>query len=145
MNLLQVKKVLEENFNKGPSEGKKRSIVFWYDGESEFVDDIDRLELDNAKILKLTNNNSFYIKYLLEKKDTNPPFGIFSFSQAKSRDNGLLDIVKTVWSFNRQGGPHYRGLGEVRLWVKHLRNTCFDNKERRRKFASYKLDDIPKR
>ena len=27
MNLLQVKKVLEENFNKGPSEGKKRSIV----------------------------------------------------------------------------------------------------------------------
>ncbi len=70
MNLLQVKKVLEENFNKGPSEGKKRSIVFWYDGEGEFVDDIDKLELDNAKILKLTNNNSFYIKYLLEKKDT---------------------------------------------------------------------------
>jgi uncharacterized protein (TIGR02687 family) len=146
MNLLQVKKVLEENFNKGPSEGKKRSIVFWYDGESEFVDDIDRLELDNAKILKLTNNNSFYTKYLLEKKDSESNYLVYSPSAKPSpRDNWLLDIVKYSMEFSTDKAVLImRGLG---VEGSSLRNTFkkylkfFDNKERRRKFASYKLDD----
>lgn len=43
MNLIEVKRVLEENFNKEPVEGKKRNIVFWYDEEGEFIEDIDEL------------------------------------------------------------------------------------------------------
>ena len=62
MNLSEIKKILEENLNQEPSNGKIRNIVFWYDGESEFVEDIKGLELENAKILHLTDNNKLYIK-----------------------------------------------------------------------------------
>ena len=48
MNLLEVKKILEEIFNKEPVEGKKRNIVFWYDDEGEFKVK-DELELYDFK------------------------------------------------------------------------------------------------
>lgn len=145
MNLLEVKKVLEQNFNKGPSEGKKRNIVFWYDEEGEFVDDIYKLELDNVKILKLTNSNSFYTKHLLEKKDTESNYLIYSPSaKPNPRDNWLLDIVKYSIEFSTDKAILImRDLG---VKGPSLRNTFkkylkfFDNKERYRKFASYKLD-----
>ncbi|HHT38034.1 MAG TPA: hypothetical protein GXZ95_01305, partial [Mollicutes bacterium] len=67
MNLTEIKKTLEENFNKDASDSSKRSIIFWYDAEGEFAEDIKELELDNAKILHLSDNNSFCIKYRIEK------------------------------------------------------------------------------
>ena len=70
MNLTEIKKILDENLNKESSDGKERNIVFWHDAEGEFRNDIAELLLDNAKIITLTGNNSFYIKYLIEKEDT---------------------------------------------------------------------------
>ena len=49
MNLSEIKKTLEDNLNKEVSDGKIRNIIFWYDGDKEFIEDIDNLELDNAK------------------------------------------------------------------------------------------------
>ena len=31
----------------------ERRLIFWFDAKAEFVDDIDALELNNAKILHL--------------------------------------------------------------------------------------------
>ena len=62
MELNEVKKILEQNFDKGLSEGKKRNIIFWYDDNGEFKDKIDTLEFSNAKLLKLDGRNYFYVK-----------------------------------------------------------------------------------
>lgn len=46
-----------------PAGGK---LIFWYDAEAEFVDDVDAIELSNAKIYRLEKDNQFYTKYFLE-------------------------------------------------------------------------------
>jgi len=106
MNLDEVKRVLEENFIKELAEGKKRNIVFWYDEEGEFVEDINELELDNAKILKLTYNNAFRIKYQLEKEDTNTNYLIYSpLAKPMPRENWLLDIELGFPVFHAEPWP----------------------------------------
>ena len=59
MDLNQIKILLEDTFNKELSEGKRRHIVFWYDDDGEFKEDIDELNLENAKVLKLSKTTIF--------------------------------------------------------------------------------------
>ncbi len=147
MNLVEVKRILEENFNKEPAEGKKRNIVFWYDEEGEFVEDINELSLDNAKTLKLTDNNAFYIKYQLEKKDTESNYLIYS-PQGKPlpRDNWILDILKYSMEFSTDKAVLImRDLGAKdpslrNVFKKYLK--FFGNKERYKKFASFHVDNF---
>ena len=149
MNLLEVKKILEEIFNKEPVEGKKRNIVFWYDDEGEFAEDIDELKLDNAKIIKLADNNSFHIKYLLEKEDTESNYLLYSpSSKPMPRDNWLLDILKYSEEFSTDKATLI--MRDFKVGDPSLRNVFkgylkfFGNKERYRKFASYHIDKFTK-
>lgn len=99
MNLEEIKGILEENFDK-PREGKKRHIIFWYDGEGEFAEDIDNLELNNAKIWKLHDNNNFKTKYQLEVVDPETNYLIYSSNpKPDKRENWLLDILKYSQEF----------------------------------------------
>jgi len=101
MDLKQIKTLLEDTFNKELSEGKKRHIVFWYDDDEEFKEDIDALDLENAKILKLTKNNYFFVKYQLEKADTESNYLIYApFGKPSPRENYLLDILKYSMEFS---------------------------------------------
>ncbi|MCR6544418.1 BREX-1 system phosphatase PglZ type A [Dehalobacterium formicoaceticum] len=147
MDLIQVKKILEENFNNEPREGQRRHIIFWYDGEGEFVEDIDELKLDNAKILKLTEHNAFYTKYRLEKEDTNSNYLVYSsFAKPMSRDNWLLDILKYSMEFSTDKAELIMrdfGVSDVSLknvFKKYLR--FFNHKERYKKFASYHIENF---
>jgi hypothetical protein len=149
MNLLEVKKILEELFNKEPVEGKKRNIVFWYDDEGEFAEDIDELKLDNAKIIKLADNNSFHIKYLLEKEDTESNYLLYSpSSKPMPRDNWLLDILKYSEEFSTDKATLI--MRDFKVGDPSLRNVFkgylkfFGNKERYRKFVSYHIDKFTK-
>ena len=56
MNLTEVKKTLERQFDRELTQGSKRNIVFWYDEEGVFADSIDTLALDNVKLIKLYDN-----------------------------------------------------------------------------------------
>ncbi len=95
MNLTEIKKILDENMNKELSNGRQRNIIFWYDEESEFIDDIEELKLENAKKIFLNKSNSFYIKYLLEKEDVVSNYLIYSSGPKPApRENWLLDIEK---------------------------------------------------
>jgi len=101
MDLKQIKTLLEDTFNKELSEGKKRHIVFWYDDDGEFKEDIDELDLENAKILKLSQNNYFFVKYHLEKADTETNYLIYApFGKPNPRENYLLDILKYSMEFS---------------------------------------------
>lgn len=145
MNLTEIKRILEENLNKTPSAGKKRNIIFWYDGEAEFIDDIANLELNGATIIHLNKNNSFYIKHLLEREDISSNYLIYSpNSKPISRENWLLDIEKYSEQFSTDKATVImRDLGVVDESLRHVfkKNIkFFGNKERYRRFASYNLD-----
>lgn len=147
MNLNEVKKILEENFHKKPAEGKKRNIVFWYDEEGEFVEDIDELNLANATLIKLSDNNVFYIKYLLEKKDLKSNYLIYSpAAKPLPRDNWLLDTLKYSMEFFTDKAVLIMldlGAKDISLrnvFKKYLK--FFNNKDRYKKFTSYHPNNL---
>ena len=50
--------------------GDTRKIVFWYDDKAEFAEDIENVELENAKVYQLKQDNQFANKRFLEREDT---------------------------------------------------------------------------
>ena len=52
--------------------GDTRKLVFWYDDKADFAEDLENVELENAKIYRLQPDNQFYTKYFLERW-TPPP------------------------------------------------------------------------
>lgn len=63
MNLQEIRNFLKELFSKPLGDGKKRHIVFWYDSNEDFVEDIDNFDIEGVKIIKLTDKNAFWSKY----------------------------------------------------------------------------------
>lgn len=146
MNLKEIKNVLTETFNKELDCGKKRHIVFWYDEEGEFAEDIDELSPDNARLLKLTENNSYAIKYEIEKVDKVSHFLIYANMQKPSpRENYLLDILKYSTEFStdkttvimRELGVKDDSLKSV--FKRYLK--FFNNKERYASFMKYEMEN----
>ena len=62
LNLKQITDRLNAEFT-----GDTRKLVFWYDDRADFAEDIDTLQLENAKLLKLTPGSQFATKYFLER------------------------------------------------------------------------------
>ena len=72
---------------------QKRHIVFWYDPSWDFFEDFDNLNLKSLKKHKL-EDNFFYTKYLLEKKDPESHYLIYSDTEKPNSDNNwLLDTL----------------------------------------------------
>lgn len=89
LNLNQITERLNQEFS-----GEKRQLIFWYDATAEFQDEIDGLQLANAKIIKLTPNNQFKTKYLLERQDVSSNYLIYApFAKPDVRENHLEDTV----------------------------------------------------
>ena len=64
LNLKQIIDRLNAEFT-----GETRKLVFWYDDKAEFAEDMETVELQNAKIYYLQPDNQFYTKYFLERVD----------------------------------------------------------------------------
>lgn len=89
MNLQAIQKKLNDEFN-----GSERKLVFWYDDKAEFTEEIDSLKLENAKIHKLTGDNIFHTKYLLEYEDPISNYLIYApFPKPMDRENHLADTI----------------------------------------------------
>ena len=65
LNLNQIIDRLNAEFT-----GDTRKLVFWYDENAEFAEDMDSVKLQNAKVYRLAPDNQFYTKYFLERVDT---------------------------------------------------------------------------
>ncbi|NEZ41026.1 BREX-1 system phosphatase PglZ type A [Paenibacillus alvei] len=90
LNLKQITDKLNVEFS-----GDTRKLVFWYDEKAEFADEVDTLELDNAKVHHLKHDNQFYTKYFLERLDRTTNYLIYApFPQPSLRDNHLADMLK---------------------------------------------------
>jgi len=145
MDLTQVKMLLEDTFNKELSEGKKRHIVFWYDGDGEFKEDIDELNLENAKIIKLSKNNYFYVKYQLEKVDMDSNYLLYApFEKPSPKENYLLDILKYSIEFSTDKATVI--MRDLNISDDSLKSTFrkyikfFNNKDRYRILKGYEIE-----
>lgn len=95
----EVTKELNIMFAKKPKAGQKRNVIFWYNGDGKFQDKLEELSLD-AKIIVFNGNNSFNIKYTLEKVDTDSNYLIYVPDFRPLPENNLLiDILKYSQEF----------------------------------------------
>ena len=89
LNLRQITDKLNDKF-----QGEGRKLIFWYDDNAEFEADIDTLELDGAKVLRLEKTNQLYIKYYLEIENKTDNFLLYApFPKPDKSENHLLDIL----------------------------------------------------
>ena len=121
----------------------KRRVIFWYDEDKEFEDQIDEISLNDAKIVKVTGSNSFAIKKLLVMDDTASNYLVYCpVSFEHPEDNWLLNIelysgevfradLNTIW-MDEMGLPASQML---RRQVKQY-HKFFKSKDRRIKVAA---------
>lgn len=145
VDLGDVKRTLEDTFSKERAAGRKRGIVFWYDGQGEFAEDIASLDLADAQVVVLRHNNAFAIKHQIEVLEPEANFLVYSpCDKPAARDNWLFDTL----SYSREFFTDKASLVMRELGIKgeHLKPVVqryikfFASKERRSKFASYEVE-----
>ena len=89
MNIKQIIDRLNAEFT-----GDTRKLVFWYDDNGEFVEDMQNVALDNAKVYFLQPDNQFATKLFLERQDTTTNYLLYApFPKPDVRDNHLEDTL----------------------------------------------------
>ena len=75
-------------------DGTERKIVFWYDDDASYAEEVDQLQLaGDSKVIKLTGSNSFATKLLLEHQDLTTNYLIYApFARPEDKENSLVDI-----------------------------------------------------
>ncbi len=90
LNFKQITDKLNAEFT-----GSVRKLIFWYDAEGEFVDDVDMLELPNAKVYHLQKDNTFRTKLFLEREDTTTNYLVYApFAKPDVREDHLADTLR---------------------------------------------------
>ena len=85
---------ITDKLNSEFTESDFRRLVFWYDSEGEFSEDIDSLNIENAKIYRLEENGRFAAKYFLEREDTETNYLIYApFPRPALADDPLADML----------------------------------------------------
>ncbi|MDU1228906.1 MAG: BREX-1 system phosphatase PglZ type A [Clostridium sp.] len=147
MNLQEIRNFLKDLFSKPLGDGKKRHIVFWYDENEDFVEEIDSFDLENVKVIKLTENNAFYTKYYIEKEDTENNILVYSnMKKPEPNEDWLYDIFCYSEEFSTDRATVImRELGVTNPALKDevkLYNTFFKNKERIAAFKNLNIVDF---
>ena len=89
LNLKQIIDRLNAEFK-----GDTRKLVFWYDDKAEFAEDIESVELENAKVYLLKPDNTFITKRFLEREDTTTNYLIYApFPKPDVKENHLEDTM----------------------------------------------------
>lgn len=142
MNMTEVEKSLKEIFNKPLKDEEIRKIVFWTDYDEEFKDDYQKLALDEVKIIYLTNNNLFHVKFILEEEDTTSSYLIYTHLDLTSSRNWLYD----TYMYGEEFYADKLSLVMNELGIDHsLRETVqkyarfFDSKERRSRLGALNI------
>ena len=75
-------------------DGTERKIVFWYDDDAAYTEEVDQLQLaGESKVIKLTGSNTFATKLLLEHQDLTTNYLVYApFARPEDKENSLVDI-----------------------------------------------------
>jgi uncharacterized protein (TIGR02687 family) len=146
MNLAEVKKSLDKMFARELKQGSRRNIVFWYDEAGAFSEEVDSLALENAKIVRLSDNNIFATKMYIERENTEGNLLVYSpLPRPTNRENWLTDVIKYSQTFSTDEASlillNYKMDGALRPVV-NLYKAFFRNNERVRRFESYGVSDF---
>ena len=141
-----LKDTLNSDFSRDMERKRTRKIIFWYDPKQEYIDFINELELDNTEIIKY-DNNSFWIRYHIEKEELNKNIIIYlPFERKKGIDNDLLDLetANSDLLFNPDSTT-------MRLKNLELTEDCrniinkyakfFGNKKRENEFKNFDIEE----
>ena len=141
LNLKQITDRLNEEFT---SISGHRKLVFWYDDRAEFLEDIDSMELTNAKILKLQENHQFETKYFLERTDTETNYLIYApFPKPDVKQNHLEDILLYSKRFYADRASLLMvdlHMGEDLKPVVEKHISFFANKDRTKRFYDLEIE-----
>lgn len=141
LNLKQITDKLNSEFA-----SDVRKLVFWYDANAEFVDDVDTLELNNAKVLHLEPDNQFYIKHFLECVDTTTNYLVYApFAKPVIRDNHLADTIRYSKEFFADRASLLAldlGIDERYKPVIQQYIKFFANKDRTQKFYDLEIENF---
>lgn len=141
LNLKQIADKLNTEFS-----ADARKLVFWYDEKGEFAEDIDGIELANAKVYKLEQGKQFYTKYFLEKVDTTTNYLVYApFPKPPVSENHLEDTL----AYSKRFYADRASLLSVDLGIeekykpiieKHIK--FFANKERTQRFYDLEIENF---
>lgn len=141
LNLKQIIDRLNKEFT-----GETRKLVFWYDDKAEFAEDIESVELQNAKIYRLEPDNQFYTKYFLERVDVKTNYLIYApFPKPEVKDNHLEDTML----YSKRFFADRASLLSVDLGIeekykpiieKHIK--FFANKDRTQRFYDLEIENF---
>ena len=141
LNLKQILDKLNTEFT-----GDTRKLIFWYDEKGEFAEDINSLELANAKIYKLGQGNQFYTKYFLEKVDAATNYLIYApFSKPPVSENYLEDTLAYSKRFYADRASLLSadlGIEEKYKLVIEKHIKFFANKERTQRFYDLEIENF---
>lgn len=92
---------VENKINEIISDSEDRQIVMWYDESEEFSEGISNINLDNAELFVLDEDNWIYAKYYIESKNQDTNFLVYApFRKPADEDNFLADMVHYATLFS---------------------------------------------
>lgn len=149
MNLQEIRNFLKELFSKPLGDGKIRHIVFWYDENEEFIEEIDSFDIEGVKVIKLTSNNAFWAKYYIEKEDTTSNILVYSnMKKPNPQEDWLYDIFCYSKEFSTDRATVI--MRELKIMDSSLKgefnlyNTFFKNKDRIAAFKNLNIENYTK-
>lgn len=146
MSTESIQFTLRERFAAPLPEFYHRRIIFWKDEDREFEKDVDELNLEGVKIIKLTGTNNFAVKKLLLHDDLESDYLVYCpITYTSDEDNWLQDIEYYSETFRADFismqmdelniAPSAAMRKTVKLYAKFL-----ENKERRQKLRKIGRD-----
>ena len=137
---------LNNPFSRDSERKRTRKIVFWYDPKESYSELLPELQFDNTEIIKY-DNNSFWIRYHIEKEELNKNILIYlPFDKPSSINNDLLDLETA-------NKDYVLNIDSTTMKIKNLNltndernvikkyNKFFNNKKRETDFLEFDIDD----
>lgn len=141
LNLNQIIDRLNAEFT-----GDTRKLVFWYDDNGDFAEDIGSVELAHAKVYRLERDNQFYTKYFLERVDPETSYLIYApFPKPGVEDNHLEDTLLYSKRFFADRASLLcldLGIAEKYKPVLEQHISFFANKERIQRFYDLEIENF---
>ena len=126
--------------------GDTRKLVFWYDDKAEFEEDMDSVELENAKVYRLQPDNQFQTKYYLERIDTTTNYLIYApFPKPDVKENHLEDTMLYSKRFYADRASLLSvdlGIDEKYKHVIEKHIKFFGNKDRTQRFYDLEIENF---
>lgn len=136
----QITKQLDEQFEKNKSD--MRQLIFWYDDEGSFVDDISSLKLNNAKVYVRKENNSILDKVAIELDNPETDYLVYAPFQKPEKH---FDHFYDMSFFSTEFKPDRASMTALELGIPTslesvLRRYAkfFNSKERIKSFGTLK-------